>query len=91
MPFFSLTVCFEEPYPGRSSCSSRGLDFHEAPNGRLEIDQPSVLPWPRFNISHTTGLVACLVTAENDCGVDIEAVVPCPDLESVCIYENTIN
>jgi 4'-phosphopantetheinyl transferase len=52
-----------------------------APNGRPEIVQPSLLPWPRFNISHTTGLVACLVTAKNDCGVDVEAVVPFPDMD----------
>jgi 4'-phosphopantetheinyl transferase len=57
--------------------------FTRAPNGRPEIDQPSLLPWLRFNISHTTGLVACLVTAKNDCGVDVEAVVPVPDLESL--------
>jgi 4'-phosphopantetheinyl transferase len=57
--------------------------FTRAPNGRPEIDQPSLLPWLRFNISHTTGLVACLVTAKNDCGVDVEAVVRFPDLESL--------
>jgi 4'-phosphopantetheinyl transferase len=57
--------------------------FTRAPNGRPEIDQPSLLPWLRFSISHTTGLVACLVTAKNDCGVDVEAVVPFPDLESL--------
>jgi 4'-phosphopantetheinyl transferase len=57
--------------------------FTRAPSGRPEIDQPSRLPWLRFNISHTTELVACLVTAKNACGVDVEAVIPFPNLESL--------
>jgi hypothetical protein len=41
------------------------IDFHEAPNGRLEIDQPSVLPWPRFqHLSHHWISRLCLTAAD---------------------------
>lgn len=55
--------------------------FATAPKGRPEIDQPGVVPWLRFNTSHTIGLVACVVTTEIDCGVDVEAITPLPDLK----------
>ncbi|WP_405012847.1 4'-phosphopantetheinyl transferase family protein [Kitasatospora sp. NBC_01539] len=33
----------------------------------------------RFNLSHTDGMVACLVTAGGTCGVDVEPAVAGPD------------
>jgi 4'-phosphopantetheinyl transferase len=57
--------------------------FARAPMGRPEIDRPEVIPRPRFNISHTTRLIACVVTADIDCGVDVEAVTALPDVESL--------
>ncbi len=43
-------------------------------HGRPEICKPKGLPPLRFNLSHTEGLVACLVTLELDAGVDVERV-----------------
>ncbi len=43
-------------------------------HGRPEIDGPAGRPPLRFNLSHTDGLVACLVTLELDAGVDVEQI-----------------
>ena len=46
--------------------------FSRRQHGRPEIDSPdSGLPL-RFNLTHTRGLVACVVTRSIDCGVDAE-------------------
>ncbi len=42
-------------------------------HGRPEIDAPAPLRDLRFNLSHTRGLVAFVVTAGIDCGIDVEA------------------
>jgi 4'-phosphopantetheinyl transferase len=73
----ALTWCVPGVHPG-------DWVFVRAPKGRPEIDQPAVVPWLRFNLSHTSGFVACVVMAEVDCGVDVEAMTPLPDLESLC-------
>jgi 4'-phosphopantetheinyl transferase len=46
--------------------------FREGPQGRPEIDGPAGAPPLRFNLSHTRGLVALVVTLELDAGVDVE-------------------
>jgi 4'-phosphopantetheinyl transferase len=46
--------------------------FRQGPQGRPEIDAPADLPPLRFNLSHTRGLVACLITLGLDSGVDVE-------------------
>ncbi len=43
-------------------------------HGRPEICGPTGHPPLRFNLSHTDGLVACLVTLELDAGVDVERI-----------------
>jgi 4'-phosphopantetheinyl transferase len=43
-------------------------------HGRPEIDPAGDWPPLRFNLSHTDGLVACLVTWELDAGVDVENI-----------------
>ncbi|MGK7869579.1 4'-phosphopantetheinyl transferase family protein [Falsiroseomonas sp. E2-1-a20] len=40
--------------------------------GKPEVDPALGLPWLRFNISHTRGLVACAVTNRDDVGLDVE-------------------
>lgn len=40
--------------------------------GKPELDPALGLPWLRFNISHTRGLVACAVAARDDLGLDVE-------------------
>ena len=42
--------------------------------GRPEITGPAGAPPLRFNLSHTTGLAACVVTRDADCGVDVESL-----------------
>ena len=42
--------------------------------GRPEIEAPLIGSALRFNISHTRGLVACVVTLKVDCGVDVETL-----------------
>ena len=40
--------------------------------GKPEIDPAHGLPWLRFNLSHTRGLVACAVARDADVGLDVE-------------------
>ncbi|MDH3979850.1 MAG: 4'-phosphopantetheinyl transferase superfamily protein [Gammaproteobacteria bacterium] len=46
--------------------------FSPGVHGRPEIAVPAGLPALRFNLSHTRGLVACVISLESDCGVDVE-------------------
>ena len=48
--------------------------FQESDFGRPEIVSPESAPSLRFNLSHTDGFVACVITARADCGVDIESL-----------------
>ena len=43
-------------------------------HGRPEISAPDIVPPLRFNLTHTNGLVACVVNLELDCGIDVEQV-----------------
>jgi 4'-phosphopantetheinyl transferase len=57
--------------------------FARTAMGRPEVDRPEVDPRVRFNISHTNGLVACVVTSDMDCGVDVEDMTARSDIESL--------
>jgi len=46
--------------------------FAPGPQGRPEIVEPRGLAPLRFNLTHTPGLVACVVAPGNDVGVDAE-------------------
>jgi 4'-phosphopantetheinyl transferase len=46
--------------------------FRTGPQGKPEIAGPAGAPPLRFNLSHTRGLVACVVTLGLDAGVDVE-------------------
>jgi 4'-phosphopantetheinyl transferase len=46
--------------------------FFQNQYGRPEISAPDIAPLLRFNLTHTNGLVACVVTLELDCGIDVE-------------------
>lgn len=50
---------------------------------RPEVVAPNTCPKLRFNISHTRSLVACLVTREIDCGVDVEVRRQVEDMEAL--------
>ena len=47
-----------------------GIDFVIEAHGRPELPGRPL----RFNMTHTKGLVACVVTAVDDCGVDAEPI-----------------
>lgn len=52
--------------------SPEAWTFRENQWGRPEIDTPVIAPPLRFNLSHTKGLVACIVARERDIGIDVE-------------------
>jgi len=52
------------------------------PRGRPEIANLDVSAL-RFNLTHTTGLVACIVSLDHDCGIDAEYIVERRDLLGV--------
>jgi len=49
--------------------------FSNGVQGRPEIVTGSGVPPLRFNLSHTSGLVACVVSREIACGIDVEKIV----------------
>lgn len=62
----ALSRCVPVVAPGEWS-------FDRGPCGRPEVLAGRDLPPIRFNISHTRGAMAFVVTATADCGIDIEA------------------
>ena len=42
--------------------------------GRPEISAPGDVPQLRFNLSHSAGVIACVVTLDVDAGVDVEDI-----------------
>jgi 4'-phosphopantetheinyl transferase len=50
------------------------LRFVARANGRPELASATGLPPLRFNLSHTDGLVACVITGTPECGVDVESL-----------------
>jgi len=57
-------------YAGISPCD---WVFSQSDHGRPEVVNPG-LPPIRFNLSHTRGLAACVVTLSRDCGIDVENI-----------------
>lgn len=58
--------------------------FAPGQNGRPEIAGPvGAASGLRFNLTHTKGLVACVVTHDTDCGVDAEFRKAMPDLQDL--------
>ena len=51
------------------------LKFHYSENGKPEVLLNKNDPIIRFNLSHTPGLAACIVTINDDCGIDAETIV----------------
>lgn len=57
--------------------------FSVGSHGRPEIETPAITAGLRFNLTHTSGLCACLVTLEWDCGVDAEEISRGNDLGKI--------
>ena len=53
--------------------SPAGWTFSHGKHGRPEISNPNMAAL-RFNLTHTAGLVGCVVTLDNDCGIDAELI-----------------
>lgn len=45
-------------------------------NGKPELAQQHGAQPLRFNLSHTRGMVACVLTHARDCGIDVEGIRP---------------
>lgn len=52
-------------------------------HGKPELEPAAGLPPLRFNLSHTKGMVACVVAIDCACGIDVEAIRPMQDLRGV--------
>ena len=46
--------------------------FLSQPHGPPQVVQPNLSTTPRFNLSHTKGLIACVVARDRDVGIDVE-------------------
>ena len=57
--------------------------FGHSPQGKPFISGPAAAPPLQFNLSHTRGLAACVVTLDAAAGVDVEAIEPQADLLAV--------
>jgi 4'-phosphopantetheinyl transferase len=57
--------------------------FETSRYGRPEIAAPALSIPLRFNLSHTPGLVACVVTRAHDCGIDVERISPQRNIRGV--------
>jgi len=60
-----------------------GWKFSSNQHGRPEIAAPDMALPLRFNLTHTRGLVACVVTLELDCGIDAEQLTRCGNLTGI--------
>ncbi len=55
-----------------ADASPAAWTFSENRWGRPEIASPPVTPPLRFNLSHTKGLVACILARDREIGIDVE-------------------
>jgi 4'-phosphopantetheinyl transferase len=56
----------------------RALRFGFSPNGKPELVVPDLQPPLRFNLSNTSGLVACAVAYSRALGIDVEMIHDVP-------------
>ncbi|EKU96415.1 phosphopantetheinyl transferase [Leptolyngbya sp. PCC 7375] len=59
--------------------------FESTPYGRPEISTGYGFPPLRFNISHTRGMVTVIVVRDLDCGVDVESIGRCRNLDHLAL------
>ncbi|TCS39451.1 4'-phosphopantetheinyl transferase [Paucimonas lemoignei] len=64
-------------------CAPQELAFARHANGKPYLAAGSGQPPLRFNLSHTRGMVACVMTQEHDCGIDVERVREMTHLDGV--------
>ena len=66
-----------------SDVAPHAWQFTSGPYGRPEIAAPRCHPALHFSLSHTDGLIACLVAAEREIGVDVEDTARSVSLETL--------
>lgn len=64
-------------------CAPQELAFVRGANGKPELAPHPGQPPLRFNLSHTRGMVACAMTLDRDCGIDVERVREMKQLDGV--------
>jgi 4'-phosphopantetheinyl transferase len=72
--FFTGRVLLRSALSHYAAVEPSDWAFRETDLGRPEVAGPAGAPPLRFNLSHAPGLVACLVTREIDCGLDVESL-----------------
>ncbi len=58
-------------------------EFSTSSSGKPEILAPVLPVLLRFSLSHTSGLAACLVALDSDCGVDVEVLSRQCDMQGI--------
>lgn len=66
-----------------SGVPARALRFRLGAYGKPDVSGFRDENRPRFNLSHTRGLVACAVARNRDLGVDVEQVSPDVDIDAL--------
>ena len=66
-----------------SDCAPAAWRFARNTYGRPEVTTECGQPPLRFNLSHTTGLVACAITRSADVGIDVELMTRAGDLAAI--------
>jgi 4'-phosphopantetheinyl transferase len=75
--FLGARLLARHALSARSGRPPHSWRFRPGPWGRPEPEPPC--EGLRFNLSHTEGLIACVVTHGRDCGVDVECAPASPD------------
>lgn len=74
-------------------CEPARWGFKRNEQGKPEIALMSNLPPLRMNLSHTQGMVACVVALDRGCGVDVERVRSMKDMAGIAevVFSNAEN
>lgn len=66
-----------------AACQPDKWHFIKGEQGKPNIDPALGLPPLRFNLSHTKGMVACVIALDRDCGIDVERVRSMNDMKGI--------
>lgn len=68
---------------GYTQLAPEAIRFSQGPHGKPRAELPPPHGAIAYNLSHTTGLVACAVVRGRDCGVDVEARRQLQDMDNI--------